>query len=488
MARQTLCGAHINKNPVETEDQSVPHSTDVSVERAALYLLPVTTRMPIKFGPEVLTEVTCARVKLTVRDERGRTADGWGETPLNVQWAWPSAMSYVDRHQRLVDFCQTLTAAWADFDAAGHPLEIGSDFFESRLTQLQQEHNAEHPAAEPLPYLAALVCTSAFDIALYDAYGNLHGVDSYKSLTAEHLNRDLASYLQPVAGSHVSFAGRYPADYLTKPSLTLAAWHLIGGLDPLDESELTGDEPDDGYPVTLTDWIERDGLKCLKVKLRGNDWDWDFARLQRVGDLAQASEVTWLTADFNCTVSDPGYVNTILDRLRDDHPLTYGQLLYVEQPFPYDLDRHAIDCRSVAARKPVFLDESAHDWRHVRRGRELGWSGVALKTCKTQTGALLSLCWAKAHGMPLMVQDLANPMLAQLAHLRLAAHAGTIMGVETNGMQFYPEASRPEAQVHPGMYRRRDGCVELGSLGESGMGYRIDAIDRALPEPIAVSG
>ena len=106
--------------------------------------------------------------------------------------------------------------------------------------------------------------------------------------------------------------------------------------------------------------------------------------------------------------------------------------------------------RSVSARKPLFLDESAHDWRFVRLGRELGWTGVALKTCKTLTGALLSLCWARAHGMTLMVQDLTNPMFAQIPHVLLAAHAGTIMGVESNAMQFYPDASLPEAQVHPG--------------------------------------
>ena len=43
--------------------------------------------------------------------------------------------------------------------------------------------------------------------------------------------------------------------------------------------------------------------------------------------------------------------------------------------------------------------------------------------------------------MTLMVQDLTNPMLAQVPHVLLAAHAGTIMGVETNAMQFYPAAS-----------------------------------------------
>jgi L-alanine-DL-glutamate epimerase-like enolase superfamily enzyme len=181
---------------------------------------------------------------------------------------------------------------------------------------------------------------------------------------------------------------------------------------------LTGDEPDDGYPVVLRDWIRTDGLKCLKVKLRGTDADWDYQRLLAVGEIALSEDVDWLSADFNCTVNDPEYVNEILDKLRDARPRIYGMILYVEQPFPYDLRASRIDAHSVAARKPLFLDESAHDWTYVRLGRSLGWSGVALKTCKTQSGALLSLCWAKAHGMPLMVQDLTNPMLAQISHLR----------------------------------------------------------------------
>ena len=45
-------------------------------------------------------------------------------------------------------------------------------------------------------------------------------------------------------------------------------------------------------------------------------------------------------------------------------------ILYVEQPFPYELEQHRIDVHSVSARKPLFLDESAHDWRMVR------WAGV----------------------------------------------------------------------------------------------------------------
>ena len=159
--------------------------------------------------------------------------------------------------------------------------------------------------------------------------------------------------------------------------------------------------------------------------------------------------------------------------------------LYVEQPFPYELEQHRIDVHSVSARKALFLDESAHDWRLVKLGRELGWNGVALKTCKTQTGALLSACWAKAHGMQIMVQDLTNPMLAQIPHLLLAAHVGTIMGVETNAMQFYPDASTPEAAVHPGIYQRREGMVDLSTAQGPGFGYRVNEINRQLPRPAA---
>lgn len=164
----------------------------------------------------------------------------------------------------------------------------------------------------------------------------------------------------------------------------------------------------------------------------------------------------WLSADFNCTVREPAYVNEILDRLERDEPQIFNMILYVEQPFAYDLEAHWIDVRSVAQRKPLFMDESAHNWRFIKLGQSLGWTGVALKTCKTQTGAILSLCWARAHEMALMVQDLTNPMLAQIPHVMLAAHARTIMGVESNAMQFYPDASAIEAKVHPGLYARRE--------------------------------
>ncbi|WP_404308132.1 enolase C-terminal domain-like protein [Neorhodopirellula lusitana] len=460
-------------------------ATDVRVTKSQMYLLPVQTRVPLKFGAETLTHVTCLRVRMTVQDRAGQIAEGWGETPLSVQWAWPSSLSHDARLSSMIAFAKSCNAAWPEVDDYGHAMELGYDFIRKQLPERLAEHQAAGDSAEPMPLLAALICASAFDIALHDAYGNACDRDIYQTYSRDFMNCDLSDFLTP-DDQAVTFDGKYPQDFFVSETPTsLPAWHLVGGLDPIAPSELAGDEPDDGVPVLLNDWIQRDGLKYLKIKLRGNDSEWDYQRLVQVGKVAAKHNVTALTSDFNCQVHDPAYVNEILDRLAKEHPSIFDDLLYVEQPFPYELEQNRIDVHSVSGRKPLFLDESAHDWQHVRLGRQLGWTGVALKTCKTQTGALLSHCWARAHGMQIMVQDLTNPMLAAIPHVRLAAHVGTIGGVETNAMQFYPAASDTEAVIHPGIYRRRDGQVDLSTISGPGFGYRIDEIARVMPEPTA---
>ncbi len=455
--------------------------SDIKINDVKLYFLPVETRVPLKFGAETLTYVTCARVKVEVETRKGKRAFGWGETPLSVQWVWPSDLAYEERHIALKKFTEILVDVWKEYDFCGHAMELGVDFIDNVLPKELDKFNKGLSEREKMPWLAALVACSAFDIAVHDAYGIVNNVHIYQTYNEQYMNKDLSKWLIPADDSDLSFAGMYPQDYLVKDvPEQLPVWHLVGGRDPIKEDELSGDEPDDGYPVLLKDWINTDGLKCLKIKLRGNDSQWDYDRLVEVGNIAVANDVEWLSTDFNCQVNDVNYVNDILDKVMNEHPRIYGMILYVEQPFPYDLEENRIDVHSVSARKPLFMDESAHDWHLVKLGRSLGWTGVALKTCKTQSGALLSLCWAKAHGMTLMVQDLTNPMLAQIPHVQLAANAGTIMGVESNGMQFYPAVSEPEEKVHPGIYKRRNGVLDLSTIGDVGFGYRVDEIKRSL--------
>ena len=464
---------------------TTPKSTDIRPVGLSAYYLPVEARIPYRFGTESLSHVTCVRVCMEVEARAGGRAQGWGEIPQNVQWAWPSTLSMASRLEAVTTLCSDLAQRWATFDHLGHPIEVGHAFLTDELPIALAEANGAR-SSEPIPWLAALVANSAFDLALHDAYGNVHNVPTYATYTSDWMNDDLTAYLDPADGTSITFQNRYPDHYLLpKRDDRLPAWHSVGGNDLLLDSERTGEEPDDGYPVVLPDWIHTDGLNCLKIKLTGESEGWDYDRIVEIGKIAIEHNATWLSTDFNCTVKSADYVNDILDRLMIDHSRIFQMILYVEQPFPYDLEANPIDAHSVSARKPLFMDESAHDWRLLELGRKLGWTGVALKTCKTQTVAILSLCWARAHGMTVMVQDLTNPMLAQITHALLTAHAGTVMGLETNGMQFYPEASRPEAEIHPGVYRRIEGYLDLTSIRGSGFGYRLDEIERSLPEPFA---
>ena len=45
------------------------NNLNVQVNSVRLYFLPVTMRVPLKFGPEITTEVTCARAAVRVANE-----------------------------------------------------------------------------------------------------------------------------------------------------------------------------------------------------------------------------------------------------------------------------------------------------------------------------------------------------------------------------------------------------------------------------------
>jgi len=241
-------------------------SSDIKINDVALYFLPVNTRFPSKFGSATLTHTTCARVCMRVNREDGKVSEGWGETPLSVNWAWPSSIAYEDRENAVKDFCILLASKWRAFSLSGHPVEIGYSFNYTELSNTLKNFNRKRKSSKKMPWLAALVCCSAFDISLHDAYGNINDIPVYESYNARYMNADLAAYLDKASGSSVSFNGKYPEDYfVNKKENLLPAWHLVGGKDLIKISELTVKEPDDGYPVLLEDWIKRDGgLNALK--------------------------------------------------------------------------------------------------------------------------------------------------------------------------------------------------------------------------------
>lgn len=404
------------------------------------------------FGAAAIDTLTLAHVRVRLQDRKGQEAEGWGAIFLSHPWAYPdAARSAAEKDRRMRDFSIAMGESVIDTGAFGHPL----DHFLTLEAGLSQSG---------MPRLAALVAISPLDAAIHDAYGKLHGVSSYATLGPDFVGWDLSHILGP------AFTGTYVSDYVrTEPSPTVEIAHTVGTADPLRTSERTS-----AYP-SLAEWIAQDGVRAFKVKLKGKDLAWDIDRLCQVHETAtaiiDAGRAIELYADLNEQGASLAYLTALLDGLDETSPTTHAALRSLEQPSSRELDAHAIDLHAISARVPVVLDEGLTSLEAIDRAAALGWNGIALKTCKTQSLMLLALAKATALGLDISVQDLTNPGIALLHSAGLAAHLPTPMPLESNQRQYFPGTSTPEATRYPAIFRVRGGSIPTGTLNGPGLGY-----------------
>ena len=238
----------------------------------------IAYRTPMKFGGRVVEDVVLQDVHVTVETRDGRRGVGVGSMPMGSVWAWPSKqVSGEQALQAMVRLAVDSAKAAANFEAAGHPLEL---FHQLRPTIDGLAKDATRDLAEPMPTLAALVATSPLDAALHDAYGKAHQRNSYDLLGPDWVEHDLSHYLD------AGFAGEYLDRYTRRaPQGAMPLYHLVGALDPLSDADLP-ERINDGLPETLGEWILADELTHLKIKLNGDDLAWD---VQRVAAIESAS-------------------------------------------------------------------------------------------------------------------------------------------------------------------------------------------------------
>jgi len=335
-----------------------------------------------------------------------------------------------------------------------------------------------------MPFLGALVSASPLDHAIHDAFGNVNGIDSYRGYGPEHMSSDLSRYL----GS--GFKGVYPSQFLRQEYLPeIPLFHLVGGLDLLHEEEVDKTFPRDGIPNSLDKWIERDGVFCLKVKLRGRDMVWDIERTLEVSRIyhdvrgrvrKDLPGRPFLSADTNEQCESPEYILEYLRKLQEKKEGVFDEILYIEQPTERDLKAHRWDMRSLSNLKPVLIDESLSSIEDFRLAMDLGWSGIALKSCKCLSSDLLFIPMAELAGIPYAVQDLTNPSLAMIESVGLAARIHTIKGVEANSRQFFPKANEAAARVHPDLFHVRNGLVKTHSITGTGLGMGVEKMEGLL--------
>ncbi len=450
----------------------MPKTTDVKIRDAVCSFEPVTFRAPLKFGGRVIDKTFLINVEVTVENQRGKHETGFGSMPIGNIWAWPSMQLSGDKTEAAMKhFAEEITTVALGIPHYGHPLELMYDLAEEfghlGRTIADQQH-----LGEEFPKLAHLVAASPLDAAVHDAFGRLHNVNSYNTLSKEFMNDDLTTYLDD------QFKGEYLDQYTTRtPKDRMPLYHLIGALDPLTAADVTS-RPKDNLPVTLGEWLKQDGLTHLKIKLAGDNLEWDIERVVKIEKVAVEAQTArgckqwWYSLDFNEKCENVEYVLAFLKKVQEQAPAAYDRIQYIEQPTSRNLKAHPeIKLHEAAKLKPIVVDEALVDYEALLMARDQGYTGVALKTCKGHSESLCLSAAAQKFGMFLCVQDLTCTGFSFLHSASMAARIPTVAAIEGNGRQYCPGPNKQYSKLLPSMFQITDGTVGTGALSDVGLGF-----------------
>ena len=446
-------------------------STDISIKSVSFDTEEFLYRTPIKFGGVVLDRVTLLNAVVVVESATGKRARGRGSMPLGNVWAFPSqALSYQQTLAAMQQIAKQVARIYSESKLFCHPIEITWQL-ETDFHAAAKQVAAELQFKEPIPPLATMVAASSFDAALHDAFGKLHGLNVYRTYGRAFLDCDLSRFLGG------EFRGLEIDRHISSdPVDQLPLYHLIGAIDPIFPEDVRS-PVGDGLPESLVDWIHSEGLTHLKIKLNGDDLEWDVQRVLRVHAATakvqrQPAVGQWrYSLDFNEKCRSVDYLLEFLDRLRFTAAAALERIAYIEQPTGRDLAANRNNVMHAAsALVPVVIDESLLDLESLLLAREMGYTGVALKACKGQTQSILLSAAARHLNMSVCVQDLTCPGASLIQSAGLAAHILGVTAIEANSRQYCPNANADWARQFPGVFVIKNGIMETKGLKGVGLG------------------
>lgn len=397
---------------------------------------------PLRLSQGTVVELPEVTVSLTVSDGRV-SATGRGAANLSDAWAWPTGeLTSAAKHEAMIGYCHQLADSLRErVGPPAHPLELGMRLHDSVLA------DGDHAA----PTLARSVCASAFDAALHDACGQLTGRSAFTFYDDDVEIPSIDRYYSGGATAAIR-------EVLTPMRTSLPGWWLVAPGDDLDN---------------IGEQIGRTGMSRLKIKLPGTDPGADALRVAEVFDAAQRwTQTPVLSVDTNEGSSTPERVVDFLDTLASSHRGAFDALAYLEQPTPRDsLARHSLT--EVGRRVPVLADEALTSMADAVLAIQMGWSGFALKTCKSHSLALALAGWAHEHHVLLAMQDLTNIGRSAIHSYLLAAHLPTINGIELNSPQYLPGANSPWLPRLAGLFAPTDGLHQITETEITGLGSHL---------------
>jgi L-alanine-DL-glutamate epimerase-like enolase superfamily enzyme len=426
-------------------------------------------RTPYKFGGVEVDKVTLLNVHVKVNGRYGQMAEGFGSMPLGNAWSFPSTkLTYAQTLAAMKSLAERIAVITGNLHEWGHPIDLN---LMAEPEYFKAADEISKGMAEPIPPLCTIVTASPFDAAMHDAYGKLHRVNSFQTLGPLFMRNDLAHYLGP------EFKGEKLDLYIPpQPAQQLPLYHSVGASDPITDADIQ-QRIGDGLPETLPEWIRYNGITHIKIKLIGNDRDWDMERVIRVHQAAMSTSGGTGRADFaysldfNEKCPNVTYLLDFLHNLKQRSSDAFARIQYVEQPTARDLKAHPNDDVHEAAKiVPVVIDESLTGIDAFLLALKMGYSGAALKACKGQSMSLLIAAQAIKRNVFLCAQDLTCPGASLVHSVTLAAHVPGVKGIEANARQYVPAANAGWDRRFPGIFNVRDGQVRTFGTQGPGLG------------------
>lgn len=445
-------------------------STDARIDELRIAFKDYLYRAPYMFGGREVDRVTILEVRCRLSTRAGKSAEGAAAMSMGNVWSYPApGVPYDVTLGAMKTLAEKIERDTKSFTEYAHPLDVNHTL-EPEYLKAAEETSRELKLQLPIPKLCTLVVASPFDAAIHDAFGKLHGRNSFDTLGRDFVARDLSHYL------NAEFKGEYLDAYVSvKAAPRVRMYHSVGASDPLTRADVK--RPlNDGLPDCLEDWIPYSGVTALKIKLNGGDLAADVDRVAAIDRVTIAAQTKrgfkdWIySLDFNERCPNVQYLLDFVRQIKAKAPDAFERAQYIEQPTARDLATDRANTMFEAAKlRPVVIDESLTDLETLLVAREMGYSGVALKACKGQSQTLLLAAAARKYKMFRCVQDLTCPGAALVHSVGIAAHIPGTAAVEANARQYVPSASAGWEKKFPGIFDVRDGWLKTAGLNGPGL-------------------
>lgn len=437
----------------------------VRVAETRLGVLNVFARMPFRFG--AVTIHAAAQATLEVRIETRDGSGACGHAADFLSYKWFDKRPERSPQEGSADLIQSIEAAATAYKNAG---------FSSVFAHWRDLHRGLEQKSLNRGYnrLGANFGVSMIERAVIDAVGRMTGQSFDSLLRGPLLGIDEPSVFAGLRPGSVAAA--LPPDPLARLSLR----HTIGLVDPIFKDDVSAeDRLDDGFPETLEDYLDCDGINYLKVKVSG-DTDSDINRLRKIwAAVEKHGQPVSLTLDGNEQYASIGQFAELMQAIRARPELNafYDAILFIEQPVERSaaldgaLDRAALDIIG----KPLLIDEADGWTTAFEEAVACGYSGVSHKNCKgifrSFLNNALAAAWNDTAGQRhyfLSAEDLSDlPSVSLQSDLASVASLG-ITHVERNGHHYFrglDHLSQSEQQAalqhHGDLYRQQPGTIGL---------------------------